>query len=74
MKPRRMKEPAVPPAGDVTSSDRDALIGAYKSGLIAGWKRDSGQGYRLTLRGQGDTYVEVAKLTRYLEGLRKKGS
>jgi len=51
------------------------LIGAFRSGLISGWKRDSEQAYRLTLGPKGsDTYVEVAKLTRYLDGLRKSGS
>ena len=74
MRPKRTKEPIAPPPGEVSQSDRDVLIGAYKSGLISAWKRDNEQGYRLTLGRQGDTYVEVAKLTRYLEGLRKNGS
>ena len=72
MRAKRTKEAVVPPSKDVSQSDRDVLIGAYKSGLITGWKLDSEQGYRLTLRGQGDTHVEVAKLTRYLENLRKR--
>jgi hypothetical protein len=51
------------------------LIGAYRSGLISSWKRDSEQVYRLTLGPKGaDTYVEVAKLMRYLDGLKKSGS
>jgi hypothetical protein len=72
---KRTKEPVAPatpaPVGEI---ERDVLIGAYKSGLISGWKRDTEQGYRLTLAGQGDKYVEVAKLTQYLDGLRKTGS
>ena len=71
MKAKRTKDPLVPPAGEVSASDRDVLTGAYKSGLIVGWKRDNEQGYRLTLGDRRDTYVEVAKLGRYLEGLRK---
>ena len=74
MRPKRIKEPPVPPPGTVSPSDRDVLIGAYKSGLIAGWKRDNDQGYRLTLGNRPDAYVEVAKLTSYLEGLRKPAS
>ena len=74
MRPKRTKEPVAPPPGEVSQNDRDVLTEAFKSGLISGWKRDNEQGYRLTLARQGDTYVEVAKLTRYLEGLRKSGS
>lgn len=73
MKPRR-KEPPVPPPVDVPASDRAVLIDAYKSGLIKGWKRDGEQSYRLTLHGQGDAFVEVSKLARYLAGLRKANS
>jgi len=75
MRAKRTKETVAPPAAEVSQSDRDMLIGAYRSGLISGWKRDSEQAYRLTLGSSGgDTYVEVAKLTRYLEGLRKNGA
>jgi len=45
------------------------LTDAYKAGLIVAWKRDAGRGYRLTFAGRPDEYVEVAKLTRYLEKL-----
>ena len=48
------------------------LVAAYKSGLISGWKSDREHGYRLTLADARDEYVEVAKLTSYLEDLRKK--
>ena len=72
---KRTKEPAPPPAPQVSETDRDMLIGAYRSGLISGWKRDSDQVYRLTHGPKGeDAYVEVAKLTRYLDGLRKNGA
>jgi hypothetical protein len=75
MRAKRTKAPAAaPPPGEVTASDRDILIGAYKSGLIKGWKRDNEQGYRLTLSDQRDNYVAVAELPRYLEGLRKSAS
>ena len=75
MTAKRPKAPVVPPAPEVTQSDRDMLIGAYRSGLISGWKRDSEHAYRLTLLPKGDdAYVEVAKLTRYLDGLKKNGS
>lgn len=71
-KARRTKVVAVvPEVLEVTSADQAALTGAYKSGLIVGWRRDSQRGYRLTLGNRRDDYVEVAKLTSYLEKLRK---
>ena len=73
MATKRTKAPAVPAAPQVSETDRDMLVGAYRSGLISSWKRDSDQVYRLTLGPKGeDAYVEVAKLTRYLDDLRKK--
>jgi hypothetical protein len=51
---------------EVSPSDRDALIGAFKAGLIMAWKRDAERGYRLTFAGARDEYVEVTKLTSYL--------
>ena len=74
MRAKRTKEPVAPPTAEVSESDRDVLIGAYKKGLISAWKRDNEQGYRLTLGRRGDTYVEVGELTRYLERLVKSGS
>jgi hypothetical protein len=74
MKAKRTKEPVTPPPTEVPQSDRDVLIGAYKSGLISAWRRENEQGYRLTLGRQGDTYVEVEKLPRYLAGLAKGSS
>jgi hypothetical protein len=63
---------APPPLAEMSRGDRDVLADAYKSGLISGWKADREHGYRLTLGASRDEYVEVAKLTTYLEGLRKK--
>ena len=72
MAAKRTKAPAAPAIPQVSDTDRDMLIGAFRSGLISGWKRDSDQVYRLTLGPKGeDAYVEVAKLTRYLDDLRK---
>jgi hypothetical protein len=51
---------------EVSDSDREALIGAFKAGLIMAWKRDAERGYRLTFEGARDEYVEVAKLASYL--------
>jgi hypothetical protein len=56
----------------VSSDERILLTAAYKSGLISGWAIDQEHGYRLTLANHRDEYVEVAKLTAYLDGLRKK--
>jgi hypothetical protein len=60
------------PLAEMSRGDRDVLVEAYKSGLISGWKSDPEHGYRLTLADARDEYVEIAKLTTYLEGLRKK--
>ena len=60
------------PLPEMSSDERSLLRDAYKSGLISGWKIDREHGYRLTLANSHDEYVEVAKLTSYLEGLRKK--
>jgi len=73
MKTTRSKGPATPsPLPEMSSDERSLLTAAYKSGLISGWKIDREHGYRLTLANSHDEYVEVAKLTAYLEGLRKK--
>lgn len=71
MSRKRTKEvipPASPPI-EISASDRDALIAAYKAGTITAWKRDAERGYRLTIAGRQDDYVEVAKLTKYLDKL-----
>jgi hypothetical protein len=71
MRPKRRKEvvPPTPVPIDVSTSDRAALIAAYKAGVITAWKRDAERGYRLTITGRQDDYVEVAKLVKYLERL-----
>jgi hypothetical protein len=51
---------------EISTSDREALTEAYRSGLIQAWKRDGERGYRLTFAGRVDEYVEVPKLTSYL--------
>ena len=63
-----------PPLAEMSGADREVLARAYKTGLIAGWSRDSERGYRLALRDSRDEYVEIAKLTSYLEKLRKTAS
>jgi hypothetical protein len=65
----KVAAPPAPAPIDVSESDRDALIAAYKAGVITAWKRDAERGYRLTIQGRQDDYVEVAKLTKYLEKL-----
>jgi len=75
MRATRTKQPAAPPSGAVSDSDRDTLIRAFRSGLISAWKRDGEQAYRLTVGPKGvDAYVEASKLTRYLDGLQKTGA
>ena len=61
--------PGLPDPLECLSSDRAALTDAYKAGLIVAWKRDAERGYRLTFGDRRDEYVEVTKLTRYLERL-----
>jgi len=69
MKPKRTKVVAPPAPPDIAASDRDALIAAYKARVITAWKRDAERGYRLSITGRPDDYVEVAKLAKYLEKL-----
>ncbi len=61
----------VPPLPAISKPDKDLLVDAYKSGLIAGWKMDPEHGYRLTLKNQQDEYVEAVRLTTRLEALRR---
>ena len=71
MKPKRAKAGMAPPRpGEIPASDREALTEAYRSGLITAWKRDDERGYRLTLSDSREEYVDVAKLTGYLEVVR----
>ncbi len=76
MKPKRTKAatPPAQPLAEMSGSDRDVLTNAYKTGLIVGWSRDSERGYRLTRGDRRDEYVEIAKLTTYLDKLRKIAS
>ena len=73
MKTRRIKvkTPAPPTLAEMSGNDRDLLTKAYKSCLIVGWRQDSERGYRLTLGDRRDEYVEITKLSSYLEKLRK---
>ena len=68
---KRAPEPPTPPPGEVSEGDREVLTQAFKSGLIVGWKRDNERGYRLTLGDRQDAFVELTKLTGYLDVLRK---
>ena len=61
---------ARPDPVEISTSDRAILGEAYQAGLIVAWKRDAERGYRLTVSGRADDYVEVTKLTRYLERLK----
>jgi hypothetical protein len=69
---KRTKAPVPQPehALEISTSDREALISAYKAGLITAWKRDGERGYRLTFGGVRDEYVDVPKLTSYLGKLK----
>jgi len=57
-------------SSEISGPDRTALTHAYKAGLILAWKRDIEHGYRLTLAGRADEYVQSDQLTKYLESLR----
>jgi len=54
---------------DTPPTDRAALIAAYQAGLITAWKHEGERGYRLTMSGRQDEYIEAAKLTKHLERL-----
>jgi hypothetical protein len=71
LRPKRTKTvlPTLPHPVECSGNDRAVLIDAYKAGLIVAWKRDAERGYRLTFANRPDEYVEVTKLTRYLEKL-----
>ena len=61
--------PQAPAPVDTPPTDRAALIAAYQAGLITAWKHDGERGYRLTMSGRQDEYIEVSKLTKHLERL-----
>ena len=54
---------------DIPPTDRAALIAAYQAGLITAWKHDGARGYRLTISGRQDEYIEPTKLAKRLERL-----
>ena len=54
---------------DMPPTDRAALIAAYQAGLITAWKHEGARGYRLTMSGRQDEYIEAAKLAKHLERL-----
>jgi hypothetical protein len=66
---KQVISPRVPAPVDVPATDRDALIAAYKAGVITAWKRDAERGYRVTIGDRQDEYVEAAKLVKYLANL-----
>ena len=61
--------PQAPTPVEMPATDRAALIAAYQAGLITAWKHDGERGYRLTMSGRQDEYIEAAKLTKHLERL-----
>jgi hypothetical protein len=61
--------PPTPPPVEMSASDRDALIAAYQAGVIASWKRDAERGYRVSITGRPDDYVEASNLLKYLAKL-----
>ena len=71
MATKRTKEavPIAPAVSEIAASDRDALIAAYQAGVITSWKRDAERGYRVSITGRPDDYVEVSKLIKYLAKL-----
>jgi hypothetical protein len=66
----KVRPPAAPVPPTVSDDELAVLTSAFKAGLILAWKRDVERGYRLTLAGPRDEYIEVAKLTGYLEKLK----
>jgi hypothetical protein len=63
-----------PSPAEIPGPDRDLLTHAYQAGLIVAWKYDRERGYRVTVDNRPDEYVEVAKLSSYLEKLRNGSS
>ena len=62
--------PSAPAPSEIAASDRDALIAAYRAGVITAWKHDGERGYRVSITGRADDYVEVSNLVKYLAKLR----
>ena len=75
MRAKRTKAVPTPaPLAEISGVHRDLLTHAYKAGLIVAWKHDGERGYRLTLGDRHDEYIEITKLSSYLDGLRKASS
>lgn len=75
MKAKRSQGTVPSPApAEISGPDRDLLTHAYKAGLILAWKHDRERGYRVTVDKRPDEYIEIAKLSSYLEKLRNVSS
>ena len=61
--------PQAPAPVDMPPADREALIAAFRAGLITAWKHDGERGYRLTTSSRQDEYIEPSKLAKHLERL-----
>src|SRR5262245_14574991 len=60
---------SAPAFAEIAASDRDALVAAYQAGVITSWKRDIERGYRVSIAGRPDGYVDVSHLIKYLTTL-----
>ena len=71
MATKRAKEavPSAPAPSEMAARDRDALIAAYQARVITSWKRDAERGYRVSITGRPDDYVDVSNLLKYLAKL-----
>ena len=70
MKAKSKKPSVAAVPAETSGADRAVLANAYKAGLIQAWKLDVEHGYRLTIAGRPDEYVEVDRLGKYLENLK----
>jgi len=70
MKAKRTKATTPAPSPEMSGGDRDLLTGAFRTGLISGWKRDGGGGYCVAFGNRRDEFVEAADLSRYIAKLR----
>jgi hypothetical protein len=69
-KRRKAAVPSAPAPSEIAATDRDALIAAYQAGAITSWKRDAERGYRVSITGRADDYVQGSNLIKYLAKLR----
>ncbi len=70
MKPKRTKATTPAPLPEMSGGDGDLLTGAFRTGLISGWKRDGGGGYCVAFGNRRDEFVAAADLSRYIAKLR----